>query len=118
MKRYRLDDVIYHADLVGYGRCIVYRATKTVINKLNPKKIEGVHGPKVNESTGEVFFKHKILDQDGVVRAGEKIEKKLVLVNKYMAPKKLAAGKVDPSEIQETPLFYKSPGCCYVEEVI
>ncbi|XP_015749538.1 PREDICTED: DNA-directed RNA polymerase III subunit RPC2-like, partial [Acropora digitifera] len=93
-------------------------------NPLNLKTFDRVMGPSRDASTGEVIWRHRALDADGICAPGERIENKQVLVNKSMpivSPTGLqpgTPGQPPQPEYKDVPVSYKGPRDIYVERVL
>ncbi|RMX54450.1 hypothetical protein pdam_00020254 [Pocillopora damicornis] len=82
-------------------------------------------GPSRDAATGEVIWRHRALDADGICAPGERVENKQVLINKSM-PVVTASGlqPVTPGqpppqpEYRDVPVSYKGPKDIYIERVL
>lgn len=109
----------------GFGRCLVYRKQTCLLKRYANQTFDRVMGPSRDASTGEVIWRHKALDADGICSPGERIENKQVLVNKSM-PVVTATGLQpgtpgQPSpqpEYRDVPVSYKGPKDIYIERVL
>ena len=68
----------------GYGRCLVYRNSKTMLKKYGTQAADRILGPMVDSVTKKPTWRHDILDMDGIATPGLKVENKQVMVNKSM----------------------------------
>lgn len=109
----------------GFGRCLVYRKQTCLLKRYANQTFDRVMGPSRDASTGEVIWRHKALDADGICSPGERIENKQVLVNKSM-PVVTATG-LQPGtpgqpppqpEYRDVPVSYKGPKDIYIERVL
>lgn len=64
----------------GYGRCLVYRSTKTVLKRYPNQTYDRIMGPSLDSNTNKVAWKHDILDADGIAMPGERAEDKKVCI--------------------------------------
>lgn len=68
----------------GYGRCLVYKHAKGTAKKYPNQTFDRLMGPTLDAVTRKPIFKHRILDQEGIVYAGARIYSKQVMINKHM----------------------------------
>ncbi|XP_078366537.1 DNA-directed RNA polymerase III subunit RPC2-like [Oculina patagonica] len=109
----------------GFGRCLVYRKQTCLLKRYANQTFDRVMGPSKDASTGEVIWRHRALDADGICSPGERIENKQVLINKSM-PVVTASGlqPVTPGqpppqpEYRDVPVSYKGPKDIYIERVL
>ncbi|XP_015757579.1 PREDICTED: DNA-directed RNA polymerase III subunit RPC2-like [Acropora digitifera] len=110
--------------LLGFGRCLVYRKQNCLLKRYANQTFDRVMGPSRDASTGEVIWRHRALDADGICAPGERIENKQVLVNKSMpivSPTGLqpgTPGQPPQPEYKDVPVSYKGPRDIYVERVL
>jgi len=109
----------------GFGRCLVYRKQTCLLKRYANQTFDRVMGPSRDASTGEVIWRHKALDADGICSPGERIENKQVLVNKSMPVVTLTGlqpatpGQPPPQpEYKDVPISYKGPEDIYIERVL
>lgn len=108
----------------GFGRCLVYRKQNCLLKRYANQTFDRVMGPSRDASTGEVIWRHRALDADGICAPGERIENKQVLVNKSMpivSPTGLqpgTPGQPPQPEYKDVPVSYKGPRDIYVERVL
>merc|ERR1711970_386178 len=50
----------------GYGRCLVYRNSKTTMKKYGTQAADRILGPMVDANTKKSIWRHDILDMDGI----------------------------------------------------
>lgn len=109
----------------GFGRCLVYRKQTCLLKRYANQTFDRVMGPSRDAGTGDVIWRHRALDADGICSPGEKIENKQVLVNKSM-PVVSASGiqPVTPGQpppqpqYRDVPVSYKGPKDIYIERVL
>ena len=93
-----------------------------------------IKGPMINRETGKPDEKHEVIEIDGIVGAGEIVEDRHVLVNKYsptsttmslMEQQNIAAANNNgisnafaEQEYKETPLVYQNPVAACIEKVM
>jgi len=77
-------------------------------------------GPGRDATTGEIIWKHKGLDADGIVQPGERINDRQVLVNKSMptVTNQIAGHNAGTPEYKDVPISYRGPIPSYVEKVL
>lgn len=63
----------------GYGRCLVYKHAKGTAKKYPNQTFDRLMGPTLDAATRKPIFKHRVLDQEGIVYAGARIYSKQVL---------------------------------------
>lgn len=68
----------------GYGRCLVYKHVKGTAKKYPNQTFDRLLGPALDPNTRKPIFKHKNLDQEGIVFAGARIMPKQTIINKHM----------------------------------
>ena len=69
----------------GYGRCLVYRNSKTQTKQLTSstgKTIEMINGPRIDAETGKKDIKDECLDFDGIAAPGVRVKAGRKLINK------------------------------------
>lgn len=109
----------------GFGRCLVYRKQTCLLKRYANQTFDRVMGPSRDAATGEVIWRHRALDADGICAPGERVENKQVLINKSM-PVVTASGlqPVTPGqpppqpEYRDVPVSYKGPKDIYIERVL
>ncbi|KAJ7380971.1 DNA-directed RNA polymerase III subunit RPC2 [Desmophyllum pertusum] len=109
----------------GFGRCLVYRKQTCLLKRYANQTFDRVMGPSKDASTGEVIWRHRALDADGICSPGERIENKQVLVNKSMPVvttsglQPATPGQPPPQpEYRDVPVSYKGPMDIYIERVL
>uniref|UniRef100_A0A0K2TQW0 DNA-directed RNA polymerase subunit beta n=1 Tax=Lepeophtheirus salmonis TaxID=72036 RepID=A0A0K2TQW0_LEPSM len=114
----------------GYGRCLVYRNSKTVLKRYANQTFDKLMGPLVDAETKKPLLKHDILDNDGIASPGLQVSNKQVLVNKYIPTVTRDVLKPDSSgedsisragkqpDYREVPSTYKGPVSSYVEKAM
>ncbi|GFR17628.1 DNA-directed RNA polymerase III subunit RPC2 [Trichonephila clavata] len=108
----------------GFGRCLVYRTSKTTVKRYANQTFDRVQGPKVDAETRKPIWKHTPLDSDGIAALGVKVEPRQVLVNKSMP----SITNVLPTDVQilsaqeqpykDVPITLKGILPSYVENVL
>uniref|UniRef100_A0A1I7WR67 DNA-directed RNA polymerase subunit beta n=1 Tax=Heterorhabditis bacteriophora TaxID=37862 RepID=A0A1I7WR67_HETBA len=68
----------------GYGRCLVYKHAKGTARKYPNQTFDRLMGPSLDPNTRKPIFKHKVLDQEGIVFAGARVYSKQTMINKHM----------------------------------
>ncbi|CAJ0932381.1 unnamed protein product, partial [Mesorhabditis belari] len=68
----------------GYGRCLVYKHAKGAIRKYPNQTSDKLMGPSIEAGSRKIVWKHRVLDQEGIVFAGARIENKMTMINKHM----------------------------------
>ena len=63
----------------GYGRCLVYRNSKTVM-KSYPGTSDRILGPLVDANTKKPIWRHEALDMDGIASPALPLENKQVRI--------------------------------------
>lgn len=109
----------------GFGRCLVYRKQTCLLKRYANQTFDRVMGPSRDAATGEVIWRHRALDADGICSPGERVENKQVLVNKSMPVvtasglQPVAPGQPPPQpEYRDVPVSYKGPKDIYIERVL
>ncbi|XP_073234797.1 DNA-directed RNA polymerase III subunit RPC2-like [Porites lutea] len=109
----------------GFGRCLVYRKQTCLLKRYANQTFDRVMGPSKDASTGEVIWRHRALDADGICSPGERIENKQVLVNKSMPVVTSSGlqpgtpGQAPPQpQYRDVPVSYKGPKDIYIERVL
>lgn len=108
----------------GFGRCLVYRKQNCLLKRYANQTFDRVMGPSKDANTGEVIWRHRALDADGICSPGERVENKQVLVNKSMpivSPTGLqpgTPGQPPQPEYKDVPVSYKGPKDIYIERVL
>jgi len=113
----------------GYGRCLVYRNSKTTLKRYANQTSDKIMGPMIDAETKVPLWKHEVIDMDGIAAPGARVKSRQQLVNKQMPTvtrDPLAAAAGDPgvalgpptTEFKETPLVYKGVMDSYVESVM
>ena len=106
----------------GYGRCLVYRNSKTTLKKYENQTYDRIMGPLIDTTTKKPTWKHDVIDADGIAAPGEMVENRKVMVNKSMPA--ATSSTVSPSnmpgqsEYREVPVVFKGPVPAYVEKVM
>lgn len=105
----------------GYGRCLVYKSTKTTMKRYPNQTSDRILGPS-RDSSGKVIRAHEVLDVDGIACPGEMVGNRHVLINKEMPTTTLnavaAQGQPQTIEYKEVPVTYKGPVESYIEKVM
>ncbi|ETN80195.1 DNA-directed RNA polymerase, beta subunit [Necator americanus] len=68
----------------GYGRCLVYKHAKGTARKYPNQTYDRLMGPSLDPITRKPIYKHRVLDQEGIVFAGARIYSKQTMINKHM----------------------------------
>ncbi|KIH53571.1 DNA-directed RNA polymerase, beta subunit [Ancylostoma duodenale] len=68
----------------GYGRCLVYKHAKGTARKYPNQTYDRLMGPSLDPLTRKPIYKHRVLDQEGIVFAGARIYSKQTMINKHM----------------------------------
>ncbi|VDM55930.1 unnamed protein product [Angiostrongylus costaricensis] len=68
----------------GYGRCLVYKHAKGTARKYPNQTYDRLMGPSLDPITRKPIYKHRVLDEEGIVFAGARISSKQVIINKHM----------------------------------
>lgn len=109
----------------GFGRCLVYRKQTCLLKRYANQTFDRVMGPSKDASTGDVIWRHRALDADGICSPGERIENKQVLVNKSMPVVTSSGlqpgtpGQPPPQpQYRDVPVSYKGPKDIYIERVL
>lgn len=69
---------VISVELTGYGRCLVYKHSKGTAKKYPNATFDKVMGPSLDPTTRKPIYKHAVLDWDGIVCAGARMENKQV----------------------------------------
>lgn len=106
----------------GYGRCLIYKNSKTTVKRYQNQTYDRIMGPIVDLSSGKPIFRHEVLDADGIVAPGERVSNKHVLINKE-TPKVTSSNPVDSNRMQtnlfmNVPITYKGPEPSCIEKVL
>ncbi|XP_011300375.1 DNA-directed RNA polymerase III subunit RPC2 [Fopius arisanus] len=107
----------------GYGRCLVYRNSKTSLKKYANQTFDKIMGPLIDSTTKKPIWKHDILDSDGIAMPGEMVENRRIMVNKssptitQQNPVSQVVGQ-GSVEYREVPVTYKGPVPSYIEKVM
>jgi len=78
-------------------------------------------GPARDATTGEVIWKHKILDTDGICQPGERVLDRQMLVNKSqptVTNQIGSAGQQAAPEYKDVPVSYRGPIPAHIEKVL
>ncbi|CAI4229131.1 unnamed protein product [Auanema sp. JU1783] len=114
----------------GYGRCLVYKHAKGTAKKYPNQTFDRLMGPALDPTTRTPIFKHKILDQEGIVFAGARIYSKQTMINKHMPIVSQDANGTSSSlpqmsgpagrtvEYKDVSITYKNPIPSYAERVL
>ncbi|PAV80314.1 hypothetical protein WR25_16721 [Diploscapter pachys] len=114
----------------GYGRCLVYKHIKSVARKYPNQTSDRLLGPMINPTTKQPIYKHKILDNDGMVFTGARIQDRMTVINKQMpivstqdpsnasAAAMSALGGARTVEYKDVAVTYKAPTPSYAERVL
>ncbi|KAL1457192.1 hypothetical protein WDU94_001850 [Cyamophila willieti] len=102
----------------GFGRCLVYRNSKCVLKQYPNQTHDRILGPLLEAETRKPVYRHRALDTDGIVAAGELISERQVLVNKSMPTISVSAISLAAPEYKEVPVSYKGNVPSYIERVL
>ncbi len=113
----------------GYGRCLVYRNSKTTMKRYSTQDADRILGPLVDANTKKAIWRHDVLDIDGIASPGLKVNNKQVMVNKSMPvvtrdplnpveSGNNASNAPRQSEYRDVPSTYKGPIPSFVEKVM
>ncbi|XP_055949734.1 DNA-directed RNA polymerase III subunit RPC2-like [Argiope bruennichi] len=107
----------------GFGRCLVYRTSKTTLKRYANQTYDRVLGPKVDAETRKPIWKHLPLDSDGIAAPGVKVDVRQVLINKSMPS--ITTSLPTEAELEnaeqpykEVPVVHKGILPSYVERVM
>ena len=84
----------------GYGRCLVYRNSKTTMKKYGTQAVDRILGPLIDANTKKPIWRHDVLDMDGIASPGLKVSNKQVMVNKSMPT--VTRDPLNPLEAKDT----------------
>ncbi|CAJ0562401.1 unnamed protein product, partial [Mesorhabditis spiculigera] len=114
----------------GYGRCLLYKNAKGHARKYPNQTSDRLMGPSVDATTRKPIYKHKVLDHEGIVFAGARVENKQTMINKHMpivnqtGDSTMTPGmsSVTPAgrdvEYKDVSISYKSITPAYAERVL
>ncbi|XP_031570048.1 DNA-directed RNA polymerase III subunit RPC2-like isoform X2 [Actinia tenebrosa] len=108
----------------GFGRCLVYRKQVCTLKRYANQTFDRVMGPSKDAQTGEVIWRHRPLDADGIGSPGERVENKQILINKSMpvvttTPLQSGTpGQPPQPEYKDVPISYKGSEGVYIERVL
>ncbi|ULT99696.1 hypothetical protein L3Y34_000764 [Caenorhabditis briggsae] len=112
----------------GYGRCLVYKHVKGTAKKYPNQTYDRLLGPAVDSVTLKPIFKHKNLDQEGIVFTGARILPKQTIINKYMPVVSAESGSAASANTigiagrdvayKDVSITYKTPTPSYAERVL
>ncbi|GFU08483.1 DNA-directed RNA polymerase III subunit RPC2 [Nephila pilipes] len=108
----------------GFGRCLVYRTSKTTVKRYTNQTYDRVQGPKVDAETRKPIWRHMPLDSDGIAAPGVKVEPRQVLVNKSMPsitnvlPTEAQIASAQEQPYKDVPITLKGIVPSYVEKVM
>ena len=106
----------------GFGRCLVYRKQTCAIKRYANQTFDRIMGPSRDAQSGEMIWKHKALDQDGIVAPGEKLSARQVMVNKSVPvitqPLQQTPQGASPGAYKESPITFKGGIDAYAERVL
>ncbi|KAK3707608.1 hypothetical protein QZH41_017867, partial [Actinostola sp. cb2023] len=107
----------------GFGRCLVYRKQTCTLKRYanQPEYVIDIVGPSKDAQTGEVIWRHRPLDADGIGSPGERVENKQILVNKSMpvvTAAQLQSATPGQPEYKDVPISYKGSEDVYIEKVL
>lgn len=57
-------------DVLGFGRCLVYRNQKVYLKRYANQAFDKVMGPLIDAQTRKPIWRHEALDQDGICAPG------------------------------------------------
>ncbi|WKY02543.1 hypothetical protein Q1695_016091 [Nippostrongylus brasiliensis] len=111
----------------GYGRCLVYKHAKGTARKYPNQTYDRLMGPSLDPLTRKPIYKHRVLDQEGIVFAGARICSKQTMINKHMpvvsqdsssptGQGSLTSGR--SIEYKDVSITYKNPTPSYAERVL
>ncbi|EPB70200.1 DNA-directed RNA polymerase, beta subunit [Ancylostoma ceylanicum] len=109
----------------GYGRCLVYKHAKGTARKYPNQTYDRLMGPSLDPLTRKPIYKHRVLDQEGIVFAGARIYSKQTMINKHMpvvsqetsSPTTQVPG-VRSIEYKDVSVTYKNSLPSYAERVL
>lgn len=105
----------------GFGRCHVYRKHTCSMKRYPNQTFDRIMGPSRDSQSGDIIWRHKVLDIDGLCCPGERVQNKQVLVNKSVpvATQTIQSAKTGASiTYKDQPVAYKGPTDAYVEKVM
>ncbi|KAE9419637.1 hypothetical protein Angca_005083, partial [Angiostrongylus cantonensis] len=111
----------------GYGRCLVYKHAKGTARKYPNQTYDRLMGPSLDPITRKPIYKHRVLDEEGIVFAGARISSKQVLINKHMpivshdglsSSAQVPVSGVRSVEYKDVSIAYKNPIPSYAERVL
>ncbi|VDP04104.1 unnamed protein product [Heligmosomoides polygyrus] len=110
----------------GYGRCLVYKHAKGTARKYPNQTYDRLMGPSLDPLTRKPIYKHRVLDQEGIVFAGARISSKQTMINKHMpvvsqdttSPSVSASVGGRSVEYKDVSISYKNPVPSYAERVL
>lgn len=108
----------------GYGRCLVYKSSKSTVKRYANRTYDRILGPIKDTALDKVIFRHEALDSDGIVSPGERVLNKMVMINKEM-PTATSTNPVENKDatpqtitFMPAPLCYKNVEPSYIEKVM
>uniref|UniRef100_A0A0K0DJ94 DNA-directed RNA polymerase subunit beta n=1 Tax=Angiostrongylus cantonensis TaxID=6313 RepID=A0A0K0DJ94_ANGCA len=110
-----------------YGRCLVYKHAKGTARKYPNQTYDRLMGPSLDPITRKPIYKHRVLDEEGIVFAGARISSKQVLINKHMpivshdglsSSAQVPVSGVRSVEYKDVSIAYKNPIPSYAERVL
>ncbi|KHJ92416.1 DNA-directed RNA polymerase, beta subunit [Oesophagostomum dentatum] len=111
----------------GYGRCLVYKHAKGTARKYPNQTYDRLMGPSLDPITRKPIYKHRVLDQEGIVFAGARIYSKQTMINKHMpvVSQETSSPTSQPTvpgnratEYKDVSITYKNPLPSYAERVL
>ncbi|VDN22275.1 unnamed protein product [Cylicostephanus goldi] len=111
----------------GYGRCLVYKHAKGTARKYPNQTYDRLMGPSLDPLTRKPIYKHRVLDQEGIVFAGARIYSKQTMINKHMpvVSQETSSPTAQPTapgsrsiEYKDVSITYKNPLPSYAERVL
>ncbi|EPY51806.1 DNA-directed RNA polymerase III complex subunit Rpc2 [Schizosaccharomyces cryophilus OY26] len=108
----------------GFGRCQVLHKHSVLVRKYPNGTHDRIGDPLRDPETGEVIWKHKIIEDDGLAAVGSPVQNGQVYVNKQTPTNALdnsiALGQSQTVEsgFKPTPMTYKAPEPSYVDKVM
>lgn len=106
----------------GYGRCLVYKSTKTTMKRYSNQSSDRILGPSKDATTGKVIKAHDSLDSDGIASPGEMVENRQLLINKQTPVQSInpvtTQGQPQQIEFRDVPVTYKGSVESYIERVL
>lgn len=102
----------------GFGRCLVYRKSVCALKRYANQSFDRIMGPNLDKQTLKPIWKHEVLDVDGIVAPGSRINNKQTLVNKSTPIVTQSLDQPDGGGYRDTPNTFKGPTDAYAEKVM